>query len=220
MNRKLRQIGFAGTGALYCLGASAVIALAYYLIYGIGSFNVSEMGAGDVLALFVCFWLGVGLIVLIVAGANGMNLYYPVLLSMSVTRKRAMAFVLSLVALTAAGLWLVALLIWRLIPGDVSAAGLSLAPGLAGGLLLVASLGILFGTVYLRWRRWGALAMSILLVLAIIVVCWYVIGNGVEELLDMLEKRNLSSFLAAGILGYLISGALAYWLTMDMEVRL
>lgn len=98
----------------------------------------------------------------VMVNTGSQTLYVPLLLSMGETRRNVFLgfhyFRALLIAVTMA----LCTLIWLLVPGDVSAAGLRSLPTLLCVLVAFSSLGSFMGTLFTRWKWLGTLLIILL----------------------------------------------------------
>lgn len=202
------------------LGITLVSAAVLWMIYaGAGSNRLSDV------AVMPYYIFIVGAFVIIMEICSDFQLYFSLLLSMSVTRKAVIGGFMAGTTVMILVLTTVMGILWNLLPGDISEGGRSLLPVMAGGLFLVAAVTIFINTIGLKWGKRGIVSFFIL------VLC--MIGGGIVGALscgreklsvimttvfDLVGLRIVA--LETGILLLIVSGAVAAAIMKKYEVRM
>lgn len=213
------NIRFWGREILGYLGITLVSAAVLWMIYaGAGSNRLSDV------AVMPYYLFIVGAFVIIMEICSYFQLYFSLLLSMSVSRKSVMGGFMIGTAVMILGLTAVAGVLWYLFPGDISEGGKILLPFIAGGLLAVAAVTIFINTIGIKWGKRGIVSFFILLICIIgggIVGALY---GGVKLSMIMVAVSDLVGLravvLGTGILLFVISGAVAAAVMRKYEVRM
>lgn len=214
------NIRFWGREVLGYMGITLVTAAVLWMIYaGAGSNRLSDV------AVMPYYIFIVGAFVIIMEICSDFQLYFSLLLSMSVTRKAVIGGFMAGTTVMILVLTTVMGILWNLLPGDISEGGRSLLPVMAGGLFLVAAVTIFINTIGLKWGKRGIVSFFIL------VLC--MIGGGIVGALscgreklsvimttvfDLVGLRIVA--LETGILLLIVSGAVAAAIMKKYEVRM
>lgn len=215
------HLRFWGSNVLEELGLTLVLGIAISLVTWCGS---SKMAVTDVLLDFPYLLLLAGGFVILMMVISCFKVYFPLLISMNVTRKAAMI-----------GIWLsqagevllldgVTGLVWKVVPGVEAQARFALLPAFTGTLFGIIGICIIMGAVLLRWGRLGGIIIGVVCVVG-------GIGGGMAAALyadeSFLEIQQLQSgalagmgrmFLLVGGLLYVVSGVVSRVLTKKTEV--
>lgn len=214
------NIRFWGREVLGYLGITLVTAAVLWMIYaGAGSNRLSDV------AVMPYYIFIVGAFVIIMEICSDFQLYFSLLLSMSVTRKAVIGGFMAGTTVMILVLTTVMGILWNLLPGDISEGGRSLLPVMAGGLFLVAAVTIFINTIGLKWGKRGIVSFFIL------ILC--MIGGGIVGVLScgraklsviMVTVSDLVGLravvLGTGVLLLIVSGAVAAAVMRKYEVRM
>lgn len=214
------SIRFWGREVLGYLGITLVSAAVLWMIYaGAGRNRLSDV------AVMPFYIFSIGAFVIIMEICSYFQLYFSLLLSMSVARKAVIGGFMTGTVVMILALTTVMGILWYLLPGDISEGGRSLLPVMAGGLFLVAAVTIFINTIGLKWGKRGIVSFFIL------VLC--MIGGGIVGALscgreklsvimttvsDLVGLKTVA--LGTGILLLIASGAMAAAVMRKYEVRM
>lgn len=156
MKRNLRfWTRYAGESAAVELVVTAVLTV----IAAFGADGVDVRAFASVGPYFFCV-AAVFTMIMINTGSQG--LYVPLLLSMGETRRNVLLgfhyYRTLIIGVTIA----LCALIWLLIPGEVSAAGLRSLPTILCVLAAASALGSILGTLLVKWRWAGTIAIILI----------------------------------------------------------
>lgn len=172
------------------------------------------------------YLLIMGAITVMISGITVFQTYFPVLVSMNVTRKGAAGGIVLAQAAASLVVLLLAAVIWSFaakLSGEDIGGMMALSAGL---FFMTAAFGILFGTVVIRWGKIG-----IFLTMLIFAAVGGIVGASVATLgndrflhlqkflLEDVIGNNYLPVLLAGALVYAASGAFAVFATRKAEVR-
>lgn len=222
---KIRSLKFWGRLCAESLGIAIGISMVWLLFMGLSSGEY----AGDIgrtlaewLPLYCYYLLMTGALVLMIMGITYFQVYFPVVLSMNATRKSIAIGILGCMLGIAAGVLLLSAIIWRLVPGEISASGWKLMPLFIGALLSIAAFGLILGVAVGRWGKAGLIMTGVLFGL---------IGGGagmsvalfnksvIMELVNNFMNRNFHPLAVAGIILFAAVSLLVLRATRKMEVR-
>ena len=180
------------------------------------------------ISLYPWYLLIVGIFISLILSIAYFQTYYSVLLSMNVTRKQIVRDIFLCMAVTMAGILLLAALIWYLVPGDISEGGTTMLPQITGCYLILCSLFLIMGTLVLRFGTIGSLIMAAVFVLLGMTAGIFTamseggllesVSDALQSLVTLFGKSSLMIILA-GVLLYLASCFLSSWITRKQEVR-
>lgn len=218
----IHNIRFWGKNALESIGISLAAAVVLLMLSGMRSVVYSEEGFWMVvLSLFPYYLVLAGGFMVAMLVLSYFQTYFSVLLSMNVTRKEIVIGIMSSLALTMAGILVLAWGIWQICPGEIARDGRTLLPLLAAVFFLGAGVSVILGTVTLRWGKVGTIAMIVLCaVMGAFVGVWVSAGHdGSEALIDLMMKLRFKGAFLASVLFYLLSGIFTRVFTRKVEVR-
>ena len=113
----------------------------------------------SVIPYFLCLGAIFGMLMI---NSGSHSLYVPLLISLGETRRNVFLgfhyYRTLIIAVTIS----LCTLIWLLVPGDVSAAGLQNLPTLLCVLVIAASVGSILGTIFVKWKWAGTILIVIL----------------------------------------------------------
>ncbi len=189
-------------------------------------FGRSPKALTDILLGFPYLLLMVGGFLTLIMVLSFFQMYFPVLISMNVTRSAA-----------AAGIWLsqggVALLlsalmalIWKLVPGEEAAMRLMAMPLFGGVILAMIAVCVILGAVFVRWGKIGGIILFLVCITGGMAVGVFVALNAGEGFLELQQMTYVDlagikggSVLLAGVLLYVVSGLFSWFVTRNAEVR-
>ena len=228
---KMRGIKYWGKIWGETEGTILLLTLFLYLFTGMDFEFLGKDGVTEsILSLLAWYLVISGAFVTFAITVSCFQQYLPMAVAFGATRKNAAAGALFLGPASCAVTLAAAALLWILAGDDVARAGLHLLGALAGGLLAVNGIGVLFGVAVLRFKR----AAFVLMFMGLLVgagggIAWSILVGGKLEgrVIDL--ARTLAStgspaiglkFAAAGAGIYLLCSLLALGLTRKIEVRL
>lgn len=158
------------------------------------------------------------------------KVYFPIYVSMGLTRKKAFGCVVAVETVTMAAMFLIVNVLWR-ITGENLGPGIGYVPAMLAALVVMGGLGMLFGGIALRFGTKGAVIFMLTFVGVSGIAGFAVMFAGVTRSAAMknLNMKNLeflsssSLGLAALAFGILIFGVccfIAWRLMRRTEVRL
>lgn len=172
------------------------------------------------------YLLIMGAITVMISGITVFQTYFPVLVSMNVTRKGAAGGIVLVQGVSSLVVLLLAAVIWSFaakLSGEDIGGMMALSAGL---FFMVAAVGILFGTVVIRWGKIGIFLMILIFMVvgAVVGVSVAMFGNDrflymQKFLLEDAAGNNFLPVLLAGALVYAASGVFAVFATRKAEVR-
>lgn len=172
------------------------------------------------------YLLIMGAITVMISGITVFQTYFPVLVSMNVTRKGAAGGIVLVQGASSLVVLLLAAVIWSFaakLSGEDIGGMMALSAGL---FFMVAAVGILFGTVVIRWGKIGIFLMILIFMVvgAVAGVSVATLGNDrflhmQKFLLEDAAGNNFLPVLLAGALVYAASGVFAVFATRKAEVR-
>lgn len=223
------SLNFWGKNCLESIGISLAGAALLFLFFGMGR-GIYKAGDGvEILALvpYYIFLAGGFCGLMLVVGY--FQLYFPILISMNVTRKKIVGGILLCQIVMLAVLVGISGLIWRLIPGDISSGGLRILPMLIGILLLAAAFCIALGAVIVRWGKIGTVifaALAALIGAAAGMSVAMLAGSDSDFWMEIVKLSGTAEggfvriILAAGILFYAAAAIFSAVITRKVEARL
>lgn len=224
-----RNIRFWLGNCLEVLGTAAGGALVWFLVISAGTVEYTgNIGKAllQELEVYPYYLLITGTLILSIIGINYFQVYFSILLSMSVTRKRIVRGILISTAGSVLGILSAAGLIWKLVPGDISASGWSLMPLFTGALFLAAAFFLVLGMVLYRWGKYGVIILTIVYMLigAAAGMAFAFSGSGfvkdkVINTILSLTKNGFGPAAFAGMAVYLAAGLFIVKAASKMEVR-
>ncbi len=158
------------------------------------------------------------------------KVYFPIYVSMGLTRKKAFGCVVAVETVTMAAMFLIVNVLWR-ITGENLGPGIGYVPAMLAALVVMGGLGMLFGGIVLRFGTKGAVIFMLTFIGVSGIAGFAVMFAGVTRSAAMknLNMKNLeflsssSLGLAALALGILIFGVccfIAWRLMRKTEVQL
>ena len=228
---KMRGIKYWGKIWGETEGIILLLTLFLYLFTGMDFEFLGKGGVTEsILSLLAWYLVIAGAFVTFVITVSCFQQYLPMAVAFGATRKNAAAGALLLGPASCAVTLAAAALLWILAGDDVARAGLHLLGALAGGLLAVNGIGVLFGVAVLRFKR----AAFVLMFMGLLVgagggIAWSILVGGklegrVTDLAQSLVRTGNPAaglmFAAAGAGIYLLFSLLALGLTRKIEVRL
>lgn len=215
-----------GENWLQTVGLALGAGLVMYLFMCFGS-NATYGGNAilEMIAVFPYYIMMAGTFSVFLVGVAYFQSYFSIFVSMNVTRKTTVISILANITLAILSILAIMVLIWKLVPNDISEGGLQLMPLFAGVMFAAAGLCVLLGTIITRWGKIGMIVFAIVCMVigGTVGVCFALADyTKIEKLIGML--MNISEFnfwivTAAGIVFYLLCGAFAGMATRKMEVR-
>lgn len=224
MNMTMKSIGFWGRLCMECLGLSAGGALVWLLFMRAGSgtlFRTEGEGLAGGFALYPYYLIMVGAVLAAVMGMSYFQVYLPVVLSMNATRKSIARGIVGCMTGIVVCVLLISLVVWYLVPGDISASGRRLLPLFTGALFLIAALGLLFGTVALRWGRIGTILAAIMCALAG-AGAGMTVGLSEKGIMEFVMDAAKGEFKLAAVGGVILYAAVGIFVSRSLrkvEVR-
>lgn len=214
---------------LEVLGISAGGALIWFLVISAGTVeytgNIGEALLEE-MEVYPYYLFITGTLIMAMIGINYFQIYFSILLSMSVTRKYIVRGILGSTALSVLGILAIAGLIWKLVPGDISASGWTLMPLFAGALFTAAAFFLILGVVLCRWGKYGVIVLTIVYMLigacagmAFALSGFGFITDTVLTAFLPLTKGRFELAALAGVVVYLAAWLLIVKATSKMEVR-
>lgn len=176
--------------------------------------------------LFPIYLLVMGAVTVMIFGITIFQTYFPVLVSMNVTRKGAAGSIILAQSAASLVVLLLAAVIWSFAArsgGEDVGGMLALSAGI---FFMVAAAGILFGTVVIRWGKIG-----IILTMLIFTVLGGIVGASVATLggdrflhlqkllVEDIAGNNFFHVLLAGVLVYAAFGVFAVFATRKVEIK-
>ena len=228
---KMRGIKYWGKIWGETEGIILLVTLFLYLFTGMDFEFLGKGGVTESIFSLLAWYLVIaGAFVTFVITVSCFQQYLPMAVAFGATRKNAAAGALLLGPASCAVTLAAAALLWILAGDDVARAGLHLLGALAGGLLAVNGIGVLFGVAVLRFKR----AAFVLMFMGLLVgagggIAWSILVGGklegrVTDLAQSLVRTGNPAaglmFAAAGAGIYLLCSLLALGLTRKIEVRL
>ena len=183
------------------LGLAAVFAV-------LSAFGAEGLELGLFVSVVPYYLCMSAVFIMLMINTGSQVLYVPLLLSMGELRRNVLLGFHYYRALIIAVTTALCALIWLLIPGEISSIGLRSIPTILCVLILVASVGSIMGTVFVKWR-W----LSIIL---IVVVC-----GGAGGMMGFAGVTAVEGFALGDIakmVSYLLT--LPWWLVAAMLVSL
>lgn len=219
-----KSLKFWGESFLEGIGISAACAAVLAVIQvGRGDFSEGIVGlALEVLSLYPYYLFLAGVFVMLMEVIGYFQAVFSILVSMNATRKSVARGITGSVGATILGLIIMAAVIWMLVPGDISEAGLKLLPLLTGILCIMTAVFLIFGGVSVKWGKTGKIIMTIFCVCMGAIAGFTFAMNGDPELVELLMKLAKGNFVPVMVIGivlFLASGIFVEIMTRKMEVR-
>lgn len=173
-----------------------------------------------ILQLYPYYLFLAGVFVLMMVIIGYFQLMISVMISMNATRRSVIRELWLNIAAVNLAYILIAALIWKLVPGDVSEGGFQLLPLLGGGTFMLSAVFLLFGGVAVRWGKVGKVIFVILSMSAGALIGFTVAVNpDIAELVQTLPGNSFGWILGLGVIFYLAAGFFVRKMTARMEVR-
>lgn len=158
------------------------------------------------------------------------KVYFPIYVSMGLTRKKAFGCVVAVETVTMAAMFLIVNVLWR-ITGENLGPGIGYVPAMLAALVVMGGLGMLFGGIVLRFGTKGAVIFMLTFIGVSGIAGFAVMFAGVTRSAAMknLNMKNLEflsssslglAALAFGILLFGVCCFIAWRLMRKTEVRL
>lgn len=218
----VRHLKFWGKCWLENMGVMLGAGCIMFLFVAMGSADISSGGGlGELLGLYPYYLLLAGIFVTVMT-MNYFQVQFSILLSMSVTRRSIIKGMLICVTASVLGPLALAALIWRLVPGDVSASGWELLPLLAGVLFLSAGFFLSLGLAVFRWGKNGAI---VLMIVGVVVGGCTGLGfsilfdKGMMLVVDALTGHDFTLAAVIGIVVYLAAIVFVSVASRKLEAR-
>ena len=163
MKGRGKELRFWGRVWLESIGITVAVSIGFLVLRGLGSAEFTgDMGAALplILSMTAYFIVIVGAMVTMLMMLGLFRGYFSLLVSMNVTRSRAICGIWLNQAAAVLGMLCIAALIWLAVPGEFADAGLSLLPLFAGILFAMAAVSMLFGVVLIRWGKVGVIILA------------------------------------------------------------
>lgn len=161
MRTVMKSLRFWGGILLKMLGNTFATAFIIIMILYMSNGNAASGGIETELSLFPYYLVIAGFFMIFVCGYNWFQTYFCMLISMNVTRKAAVYGILAVNLTYVLGINLLAAVLWKVFPGEISAGGLSLVHLFTGVFLISSSICTLMGVIMLRWGKIGV-ALTVL----------------------------------------------------------
>ena len=224
MSIGVKSLRFWGKNSFACIGISAGMALIIFLMRAMGVEPASGGGFGEAmleLLPFYPYYLSfAGLFIMLMAGIGYIQFYFPVLVSMNVTRKTVFRDFMIFFAVTALCLMILTGLLWYLIPGELSAMGLEVLPFIFGTLLMGGAFGMIFGVINFKY---GTLGVIILMAVGGILGAFIAMSVMTDAHFRFLNGLSIGKIVwgavAAGLLIYVFSGIFLAIQIRKLEIR-
>ncbi len=225
-SRRLRMLKYWSIQVMEIVACSIGLAAAMMVLQMFTSNGNMVMEGVTWVFLSPVYLLIMGAFTVMIFGITIFQSYFPVLVSMNVTRKGAAGGIVLVQGASSLVVLLLAAVIWSFaakLSGEDIGGMMALSAGL---FFMVAAVGILFGTVVIRWGKIG-----IFLMILIFMVVGAVVGVSVamfvndrflymqKFLLEDAAGNNFLPVLLAGALVYAASGVFAVFATRKAEVR-
>lgn len=218
MSRLKSHIRFWGRNMLENLGLVLLVSLVVLIFAGVETVPEAGEGFMGTVRSYPYYMMIIGGFLLMIAVAGYFQYYLPLLVSFNCQRKTVILGIMGSMASTIALMLLISILIWA--AGGKEIFDFGILPLLTGGLFLENGIGLLFGGIYVKWRKSGMMIFTILAI-----VCSAGVGAGLAVSRNEALMSFLSSFahswlaMGAGILIFLACGFLCIAATKKMEVR-
>ncbi|MDY3249048.1 MAG: hypothetical protein SOX32_01720 [Candidatus Choladocola sp.] len=225
MNGVEGNLKFWGRTWLEGMGMAVAVAIVMFFLFAVGESPLGDGGFGAVflesIPLLPWYLYITGSFIVLMITYSCFQIYFPLLLSMSVTRKKIIYSILCNTLAMIFGIILVSAVLWKLFPGDVSDSGLRLLPLLSGVFLAVGAVSLMIGIVVMRWGTVGFILMIVLGA-----VFWGCLGAasalGGRELFGWaagISPDSMAIPVAGGVL-YLAAAVACVRFTKKAEVRI
>lgn len=218
------------TGIGMTIGAAVAMQLmqmlssgASALIIGTEILNADQMQS--VIFMFPAYLLAIGCITVTIYGIIWFQSYFSLLVSMNVTRRRAVLNIELNIVLLILGLLALAALIWRCLTADLFQIGMFLISILSPALFISAAFCMAIGVTMVRWGKVGVFLLIALCALAGAVVGAAVsmFDNGIQTFIQLIEVRisdNITLWpLAASVVVYVVASIYGLLALKRVEVR-
>lgn len=211
---------------LQMIGLSVGFALVFGLLQMGGNVGLSDAWKEVMLvqiSVFPYYLFVASAFVIMMIGMGFFQAYFSTLVSMNATRKEVAYGILGTVAAAVFAIVLMAAVIWKLVPGDISADGSSLLILFAGILFFTAAICLLVGFVVVKWGTIGGIIFFVFCVLigggAGFCAASGVMGDLKELVINLLTKFDLWWTLVIGVGAYVLIGWFIIMNTRKLEVR-
>lgn len=141
------------------MGVELSITAILTVIAAFGAEGLELARFAAVVPFFLCISAIFGMVMI---NSGSQTLYVPLLLSMGETRRNVLLgfhYYRALIIAVTLGL---CALVWLLIPGEVSSAGLRSIPTILCVLLFASAVGSIMGTIFVKWK-WAGTALIVIL---------------------------------------------------------
>lgn len=225
----MKNLKFWGRFWLEGMGIMVGVSLLIIFFVGVqyGDSTVSG-GAEWLLAMYPWYLMFAVFFVLFILSSSAYQVYLSVLVSMNATRRGAVGGMLICMAGLIAGPLALSGGIWTVIENDVAVSGRSLFMSASGCLFAVGGIALFVSGVALRWKRWGKIILSIVMMIVggAAGAAAALSGSITKKVIDIsqigvsLSGRTVSMvILAVGVGLYLLASAFTVLITRRMEVR-
>lgn len=160
----------------------------------------------------------------LMVGVGYFQSYFPVLVSMNVTRKSVINGIMVCLLCVILTVLLISAMIWYFIPINATKLNIQMLMLFGGIQFIAASFSLLGGYVIARWKKIGTIVMVCmsLLVGGSVGASVSIFGDvGIVELFtDLVEKFQFTWVLVLGMVVYLIVGIFIRLSTSKLEIRI
>lgn len=225
-SRRLRMLKYWSIQVMEIVACSIGLAAAMMVLQMFTSNGNMMMEGVTWVFLSPVYLLIMGAFTVMIFGITIFQSYFPVLVSMNVTRKGAAGGIVLVQGASSLVVLFLAAVIWSF-AAELSGEDIGGMMALSAGLFfMVAAAGILFGTVVIRWGKIGIFLMIFIFMVvgAVVGVSVAMFGNDrflhmQKFLLEDVAGNNFLPVLLAGALVYAASGVFAVFATRKAEVR-
>ena len=215
------SIRFWGRACLQCIGISVVAAL-ILLVFAAGGREGLNGGWLSVVSVFPYYLLIAGAFLLAMVLISYFQIYFPLLVSMGVSRKAVIGGILVSSACMILGIIVLMGIIWHFVPDDIARSGSSLLPLLTAAMFLGGAVIIVAAAIIIRWGKKGIFLVFCLCVLSVAGIVLASMGRDTQDVFEWVRRMTDHSgiVIGAAVLIYGAAGIFSAIVNRKYEVRL
>lgn len=223
----MNQVKYWGKHYLENLSIIFMVAVFLMLFLAVGEVEVSEginyliLESLGLLPYYLCFAASFSVLMV---GVGYFQSYFPVLVSMNVTRKSVINGIMVCLLCVIITILLISAVIWRFVPINGIELNMQVLMLFGGIQFLAASFSLFCGYVIARWKKIGTIVIICvsLLVGGSVGASVSIFGNVgmVELLMDLVQKFQFTWILVLGIVVYIMVGIFIRISTSKLEIRI
>ena len=223
---RLRILKYWGIRIFEFVGYSIAFAMVVMAFMLFTNTNVM-LDAATFGLLFPIYLLITGAVMIMAFGISMFQTYFPILVSLNVSRKRAAGSIILVEGVSTFILILLAAAVWGAAAKKSGEDTMELLTLFSGIFFIIVAVGILFSVVIIRWGKIGVILLIVTFAAAGGVVGAFMAMKGGDVFLHMqryliedVAGKNFLPVLYAGIFSYVAAGALAVFATKKAEIKI